>query len=644
MVSRDAARFVGRSQELARLEALLDRGEACVVLLHGPAGLGKSALMRELARRAEVRGWEAVALDGRDLSPLASELDRALEPSLGSSRPLVLLDSWERMAALDSHLQSECLPRLPGCALVVIATRRQPGPAWFRSGWENLTLEVPLAAISEADADALLLALGVKEPPQRDACAAWAGGSPLALTLLAAAGGVPAGASADEAPPGMVDRLLWWLLDDQPDGEQRRILSVAALSHVTNLALLEAVLPDVDAQRAFSWLREHPSAELAGDGVMLHDLVARALRADLRRRSPELERELRRRIADALYVRAVSGGFMQFTRDLQHLVRDPAIRWGFAWDASGRHRVDGPRPGDLEAIAACSGDIAMSWLDSARRYFSEAAERVSVVRDSNDAIAGYGIAVTPANMPSFAAADPVLGPRVRHARDRFRGAAAVIWRQAVDLTREPSSPVTALLGMAGVIGSGLQNPAAAYLPIAHGDAAGHAFSRACGAAEVPELAVEHAGVWVECHVLDYGPGGLLANQRAAVYRELGLPVPPPPPTLDVVRQALRDYRSPVKLSRCPLVADDGSPATRAEAVRRCIDEAVREAFGPTAAEQRLRRVLVRGYLDPAPSHEMAADEMNMSRTTYFRTLRAAVAQLAVQLGVTADDGDLARRW
>jgi len=51
--ARDAARFVGRAAELARLEALVgDDPPVNVVLLHGPAGVGKSAMVRELARRA----------------------------------------------------------------------------------------------------------------------------------------------------------------------------------------------------------------------------------------------------------------------------------------------------------------------------------------------------------------------------------------------------------------------------------------------------------------------------------------------------------------------------------------------------------------------------------------------------------------
>ncbi len=652
--ARDAARFVGRARELEQLQALLGEDPpASVVLLNGPGGVGKSALMRELARRAAALGWTPLSLDARELTPVAQALEEALAPALALRRPLVLLDSWERMAALDAHLRGVLLARLPGDALVVLASRRPPGSGWFSGGWEHVVLDLRLGPLRASEADALLARRGIADPGERAAAIGWARGSPLALALAAEAGGVPGGipsvdisrhgrpngdvpsrgAGEEDAPPGVVDKLLPRLLDAQPDGEQRSVLAVAALAHVTTPELLAAALPELDAERAFAWLREHPSAEPLRDGVMLHDLVGRVLRADLRRRSPELERDLRRRLVDALYERAIRGGFVQFTRELQHLVRDPAIRWGFAWDASGRYRTDSPRAGDIQAIAARSGAAGLAWLRSAERYFAEAPDSVIVVRDCDDEPAGYGIAATPANAPRFAGEDPLLGPRMSHAEKHIRGGAAVICRQAVDLTRERSSPVIALIGMAAMISSGLENPVAAYLPIARGDGAAQAFSAAVGAAPVAALAVEHAGVLVECHVLDYGSGGVLAHQRATVYRELGLPPPasePPPaiPTLEQVRDALRHYRSPARLALSPLAMPGGTLAARAEAVRARIDEAVSAAFGPSAEDQQLRRVLVRGYLDPAPTHELAAGELNLSRTAYFRRLRTAVERVA----------------
>jgi hypothetical protein len=634
--SLDAARFVGRSAELERLERLLrDEPPANVVLLHGPAGVGKSALMREFARRAAAGGWTPLAIEARDLAPLAEELDAVLAPALATERPLVLLDSWERLGALDSYLRAELLPRLPSGALVVVASRRAPGRGWFGGGWEHVVLDLPLGPLDDTEADALLSLRGVDDAAARASTIDWAGGSALALVLAADAGGVPEGTPSGDGPAVVVDRLLQGLLGAEADGVHRNALSVAALAHVTTPGLLAAVLEGIDAQAAFTWLRAHPSAEPLRDGVTLHDLVGRVVRADLRRRAPELERDLRRRIVDALYASSGRGGLLQLTLDLQHLVQDPAIRWGFAWDPSGRFRIDTPRHGDLDAIAERGGRAAQAWLDSAKPYFLRTPERVTVVRDHDDVIAGYGVGVTPANAPAFAESDLVLGPRVRHARAHVPGGAAVVWRQAVDFTHGRSSPVTGLIGMAGVISSGLENPAAAYLPIVRGDEAAEAFSAACGARPIDELAVEHGGVRVECHVLDYGPGGLLAFQRGAVYRELGLVAPAAAPRLEDVRDGLRQYRSPALLAAGPLAPREGTAAERAAAVRARIDDAVRDAFGASAADQQLRRVLVRGYLDPAPTHEAAAAELNLSRTAYFRRLRLAVKRVAAQLGAAA---------
>lgn len=77
---RDEQRFVGRERELTFFDRLLvDDPPASVVLVHGPGGIGKSTLLREVARRGARRGRAPRFVEGRELAPVPSEIDSALD-------------------------------------------------------------------------------------------------------------------------------------------------------------------------------------------------------------------------------------------------------------------------------------------------------------------------------------------------------------------------------------------------------------------------------------------------------------------------------------------------------------------------------------------------------------------------------------
>src|SRR5690242_3792528 len=130
LADADRRRFTGRASELAFLDTCLD-DDAPVSVVHvsGPGGIGKSSLLREVARRAEARGRRSVVVDGRELGPAPGLLEAAVREAAQHAKPVLLLDSYERMTALDPYLRSELLPGLPDQALVVIAGRGTPDPA-----------------------------------------------------------------------------------------------------------------------------------------------------------------------------------------------------------------------------------------------------------------------------------------------------------------------------------------------------------------------------------------------------------------------------------------------------------------------------------------------------------------------------------
>ncbi len=112
--------FVGRQLELARVTALLRSergGELSALIVRGPAGIGKSALCRELARLARAEGWMVIAVGateaGGPYAPLASVAeqllarDRALLDAVGSPARKVLAQLTSlpaRSAPLESAL------------------------------------------------------------------------------------------------------------------------------------------------------------------------------------------------------------------------------------------------------------------------------------------------------------------------------------------------------------------------------------------------------------------------------------------------------------------------------------------------------------------------------------------------------------
>jgi hypothetical protein len=635
LVARDQARFAGRHRELELFDELfVDDPPANVVLVHGPAGIGKSTLLRQIVRRGERRGWRPHWIEGRDLLPLPDALEDALTGARQEERPLIVFDSYERMTALGGYLRGTVLPSLPERAIVVVARRGLPEVTWSAGGWETVVREVELGGLSREESRELLRLAGVEDQRLVREAVLWSEGSPLALALTAEPGirWRPASEGGGPADPGVVRVLVRRLAGSELEGAQFAVLGVAALARLTTVDLLRHVLPETNAEHAYEWLASRTFTEPLGDGVTLHELVGKALRADLRRRDPSRQQELRRRIADYLHAHAVAGNFL-LSIDLAHLIENRSIRWGYSWAGSARYRIDSVRPGDADAIRAVLAERGHGgWWPLLERFFNEAPARVGIARDQEDRLAGYLVSVTPRNAPRFAADDPLLGPWLAHAHSRSPSGNAVLWHDAVDLT-ECGSGVQAMLGVAGMMQSGLINPRLAYLPIHPRLPEALEFARVLGARHVPELDLQLASVEVECHLLDYGPGGLLGAQRDVVYAEAGLRPPHTPPIdVEVVRQALRDLGVPSRLAANELASGDALEE-RAESVRARLTDAAEHAFGETADERLLRRVLIRGYLDPAPSHELAATELSLSRAAYFRRLKTAVLRIAEHLSL-----------
>src|SRR3954452_6548493 len=554
LAQADEERFVGRRKELALLDRLLvEEPPAHVVLLHGPGGRGKSTLLREVARRGRARGFDPVMVDGRALDPVPGEIERALAGVEGLWRPLILLDTFERLETLGGWLRERLLPSLPAGAVILLAGRNAPDPDWLQGGWESIVIDMPLGPLDDEDARELIHAHGVGSENTAAELIRWADGSPLALSLGADAAREDATwhpTRLDEHPV-LAEALVRRLTRPEIATARYDLMAVAALARATDAALLQEVLPDLDAAEAEAWLRSLSFSEDVGDGVALHDLVRRALRADLRVRDPEREAELRRRLADALYARAGAGAVRRVV-DLAELVEDPMVRWGFGADSTPRHRVDALHEGDIVALAELCAErrILGDWWPATQKLLLAAPSAAVIARASRGAICGYAYAVTPQGAQPAALEDPVLGPWIVHARKHHMPDGALLWRDAIDFSSstrgDVASPVLALINTAALLRCGIASPRFVYLPIDPDNEVAVAYAQAVDATHVPELDWG-AGRRIECWVRDHGLGGVMRSIRDAVYRELGLQAPTPAPSTpsvlaaEHVRDALRAY-------------------------------------------------------------------------------------------------------
>jgi len=267
------ARFVGRVGELELFRSALPARDApfAVLHLHGPGGVGKTALLGEYARVAAEHDLPVVALDGRGIDPSPAGFLSALGSALGlapdmppleglARRPpgVLLVDTYEALTPLDGWLRETFLPELPGETLVVIAGRNPPASAWrTEPGWRDLVRVVSLRNLRPDESRAYLRRRGVPEEHHAAALDA-THGHPLALSLvadvLAHDASSPMVSLAQERD--VVRVLLERFAQGAPSDRHRRALEACAHMRVTTESLLVEALDvaEGEAHEVFAWL------------------------------------------------------------------------------------------------------------------------------------------------------------------------------------------------------------------------------------------------------------------------------------------------------------------------------------------------------------------------------------------------------
>ena len=302
--------FVGRVAELASFESALTGAAPCRVLfVHGAGGLGKTALLHQFRFRAREAGCAVVRVDGQDVDCSPEGLRAAVRSAHrvtkrgAADRPgwVLLIDCYERLAALDSWIRDSLIASLPADGIVVIAGREPPDAAWRTDpGWRSVVDCLPIGVLDAVDSEQPLAHAGVPEDRRRP-LALIGRGHPLTLAMLAdaaASGDVPEDLSA---APDVVAALMVRLIDEAPDDDHALATALCAHAWLTTQDLVDDLLGR-EAPEVWAWLETRPWVTRGTYGIYPHDLVRDVLDADLRRRSPATYRRVHRTVHEYAWV------------------------------------------------------------------------------------------------------------------------------------------------------------------------------------------------------------------------------------------------------------------------------------------------------------------------------------------------------
>jgi hypothetical protein len=584
--------FVGRKEELAAFDEALC-GEGGVLFVHGPGGVGKSALLSRFAQRAAEAGRTVLMLDGRLLDPTPAAFMAETRSMLADERAVLLIDTFEGIHNLESWLRERFLPTLPVGALVVVAGRVPPDLTWQADpGWADVVRVIGLGNLEPMDAAALLDSRGVAAE-LHDPLLAFAGGHPLALSLGAAA------VSTHEVVATLLDQLV----GDVPGPAHRRALEVCAHTYRSTQDVLRAVLPDEDVSALFAWLRRLPFVESGPLGLSPHDVVREVIEADLRWRDPQGYADLHRRIkahvtrqirdaADAQVLAAV-GSLFYLHRD-----RTP-------WRGEADLHEDVFRPEDTDDLLRLATE-----RDAVAHWTVRQPEAFRLYRRTESGELVGACAWLRLDSEAAARADPVVATAWAHARANAPlrpGEHLAVYRTWVREQRWDASSVENLFQWRAV-GWILRSDRMAWSFCGQ-------FLPAHDWRAVP------VRVWLD-RLLAGGP----------VEHEPELAVLSQEEFTDAVRRALRHLSQRGELAANPLTRSRllAGRADPVDALRELLEEGIRD-LGRDPRAGKPHRALDVTYLRGAPTQEAAAERLGLSFSTYRRHLTAGIERLCDDL-------------
>jgi DNA-binding CsgD family transcriptional regulator len=460
-----AAALVGRERERDQLRAwVTDPDGPSVVFVHGPAGIGKTALVT-----GTLAGPTTVIVDGREVEPTPATVLAHIGAvlGLGTAAPTVeevadaigaaavvalIVDSYERFGLVDGWLRNRLLPLLPARTTSVLVGRNPPNVAWRAApGWRPLLVDLLLGPLTEADAAALVarkgLAGDVAERARRSGR-----GHPLALELACAALVRQPDLVVGDSPPAEIVEELVEVLFDNLDPDLRTVVEAASVLRRVTVPALAAVLDRDEAAAGQAWIALHdlPFTTVRPDGLELQAVVQGVTATRLELRDPDGARALRRRAARVALATVQHRPGWSATADLLHLVENPVVRTAFIPPAGLQHPVETATAADVpDVLAITEQHLGADERTLLQRWWHHHPLGLSVARGAGGGVLAFNMVVEAAAVAAeLRREDPAAAAMVAdlQARPLRRGGRALFNRWMLTAARgDEPGPELALM-------------------------------------------------------------------------------------------------------------------------------------------------------------------------------------------------------
>lgn len=672
--------FVGREAEKQLFQAALTANEPPFFVLHiyGPGGVGKTSLLHEFARLAEQSQVQPGYLDARNLEAVPDSFLVALAQSLGlaapadplpaianySQRLVILVDTYELLAPLDTWLRDIFLPELPATALFVVAGRNPPTASWRADpGWQSLVQVLPLRNLTPAESHAYLNARTVAAA-EHALITKFTHGHPLAISLVAdVLEQRPELHFEPTAAPDIVRALLERFVQEVPSPAHRFALEATAMVRQLTEGLLATMLAAPDVHELFTWLRGLSFIDAGRQGIFPHDLVRDAMSADLRWRNPDWYAELHKR-ARTYYMERLhqtqGSNQRRILQDFVYLHRDnfllrPFFDEFFEEQDGNALWIDRLQPADIPGLLTIvrqhEGEESARLIE---QWLTLQPQGVTIVRDGQRQVQGFLLMVSlEAAPPAALAADPATHKAweylQRHAPLR-PGESAIFYRSW--MASESYQEISAVQARIFLICLQyyLTTPGLAFTFFA------------CVDPDFWEPIFTYGNL-LRLRAVDFNIGGQLYGVYGHDWRVTPPPVwldlmaereiaadaghePPRPPVAaqqpllvlsepdfaNAVREALRTYTRATELQTNPLlrsrlvvehVRESANAAERVVVLQKLLKEAA-ERLQASPRQNKLYRALYHTYIKPAATQELAAELIDVPFSSYRRHLKAGL--------------------